>query len=65
MKNEQKPIEEFPDMELPVSTGFDTEKITDLKEKKQKVFEKIDDVLKGGKVKKTAAKVFFSFYTPP
>jgi len=65
MTDKQKPIEEFPDMELPMPKGFDTEKITDLKEQKRKVFEKIDDVLKGGKVKKKAAKMFFSFYTSP
>lgn len=62
---EEKSIDERPDMEIPVHSGFNQEKIADLREQKEKVFKQIDRVLSGGKIKGKAKPIFFSFYTPP
>jgi len=58
-------IDERPDMELPMPKGFNEEKVTDLKEQKAKVINKINQVLKGGKIKSKGQSMSFSFYTPP
>ena len=67
MSEEKKLIrpEDAPDMELPTPSGFNEEKIADLKERKQKVMQQIDKVIGGGKIKGTAKPIFFSFYTSP
>lgn len=60
---EKNKIDQYPDMELPVPSGIDTEKVADLKEQKTKVMQQIEKVIGGGKIKSSGKKMFFSFNT--